>query len=130
MRPYRDDLLLIPNAIDLDSYPFKLRRGAASRLIWLRAFHEIYNPVLAVRVLSRLARELPEIHLTMIGPDKGDGSLQRARQEAESLGVSANVTFLGAVPKQQVPEKLADADIFLNTSNVDNTPVSVMEAMA
>jgi glycosyltransferase involved in cell wall biosynthesis len=29
-----------------------------------------------------------------------------------------------------VPAKLADADIFLNTSRVDNTPVSVLEAMA
>jgi glycosyltransferase involved in cell wall biosynthesis len=66
----------------------------------------------------------------MIGPDKGDGSLQRTRQEAESLGLSAHLTLAGSVPKQQVPEKLAEADIFLNTSGADNTPVSVMEAMA
>jgi glycosyltransferase involved in cell wall biosynthesis len=130
MRPYRQDVLLIPNAIDVESYPFRMRRGAARRLVWLRAFHEIYNPVLAVRVLARLADEFPEIELTMVGPDKGDGALQKARQEAQKLGVSAHITFTGTVPKQQVPEKLAAADIFLNTSNIDNTPVSVMEAMA
>jgi len=34
------------------------------------------------------------------------------------------------VRKEDVPEKLADADIFLNTARIDNTPVSVLEAMA
>ena len=34
------------------------------------------------------------------------------------------------VAKAEVPHALASADIFLNTSNVDNTPVSVIEAMA
>ena len=36
----------------------------------------------------------------------------------------------GGVSKNQVAEKLAAADIFLNTSRADNTPVSVIEAMA
>jgi glycosyltransferase involved in cell wall biosynthesis len=130
MKEYRDDLLLIPNALDTASYPFRLRSVAAPRLIWLRAFHDLYNPVLAVGVLARLKQDFPNIHLTMIGPDKGDGSLQKTRQEAESLGVSAHLTLAGSLPKQQVPEKLAEADIFLNTSGADNTPVSVMEAMA
>jgi glycosyltransferase involved in cell wall biosynthesis len=34
------------------------------------------------------------------------------------------------VPKTQVPTVLNSGDIFLNTANVDNTPVSVIEAMA
>jgi glycosyltransferase involved in cell wall biosynthesis len=34
------------------------------------------------------------------------------------------------VAKLEVPERLAAADIFLNTTDVDNTPVSVIEAMA
>jgi len=34
------------------------------------------------------------------------------------------------VPKRDVPTWLNRADLFLNTTNVDNTPVSVQEAMA
>ena len=66
----------------------------------------------------------------MIGPDKGDGSLARTRAEAHRLGVSSRIEFPGAVGKARVPAALAEADIFLNTTNVDNAPVSVMEAMA
>ena len=130
MQPYRNDIQVLPNGISISSYPHQLRRQGALRLIWLRAFHEIYNPVMAVHVLALLKQECPDIHLTMIGPDKGDGSLQKTRQEAERLCVIDNLTLLGSVRKEDVPGKLADGDIFLNTARIDNTPVSVLEAMA
>jgi glycosyltransferase involved in cell wall biosynthesis len=40
------------------------------------------------------------------------------------------VHLAGPVSKKLVPGWLQRGDIFLNTSTVDNTPVSVMEAMA
>lgn len=129
MRPYRDDLHLIPNALDLDAYEFRPRERPAPRLVWLRAFHEIYNPAMAVEVVARLAGDFPDVHLTMVGPDKGDGSLQRTKARARQLGVAGRVTFAGAVTKVEVPAWLQRGDIFLNTTNVDNTPVSVIEAM-
>lgn len=120
----------IPNPIDVDQCPFRLRDSPSPALVWLRSFHRIYNPSLAVRVVGLLAKELPEIALTMIGFDKGDGSLDEARELAATLGVERNVRFQTAVPKRDVPTWLNRADLFLNTTNVDNTPVSVQEAMA
>jgi glycosyltransferase involved in cell wall biosynthesis len=67
----------------------------------------------------------------MVGPDKGDGSLEAARRLAADLGVADHVEFRAAVAKRDVPNVLASAgDIFLNTADIDNTPVSVLEAMA
>ena len=130
MRYLRPDLILLPNGLEVARYPFRERRPPLRHLIWLRAFHEIYNPELAVRLLSRIREKHKDVRLTMIGPDKGDGSLQKTRQTAARLGVEAVVDFMGAVPKQDVPGLLAQGDIFLNTTNYDNTPVSVLEAMA
>ena len=65
----------------------------------------------------------------MVGPDK-DGSQAKVEAAAEALGVTGNLVLSGVVPKSDVPQYLAAADIFLNTSNFDNTPVSVIEAMA
>jgi glycosyltransferase involved in cell wall biosynthesis len=130
MRVYRDDLTLLPNALDLAAYQFHHREQAQPRLMWLRAFHSIYNPAMALHVVANLAREFPHIQLTMVGPDKGDGSLPSFQQTAERLGVTDRVALRGAVPKAQVPETLSAGDIFLNTTNFDNTPVSVIEAMA
>lgn len=130
MRPYRNDLLLLPNALHLVNYPFRRRERPAPKLIWVRAFHQIYNPALAPQIIALLAPEFPDIELHMLGSDKGDGSLQQTQQAARDGQVAERIHFPGAVPKAELPAWLARADIFLNTTNVDNTPVSVLEALA
>jgi len=128
-RRFRPDIRVLPNAIDLRAYPFRIREQARPRLVWLRSFHQIYNPVMAIEVLERVRRRHREANLAMYGPDK-DGTLALCRKRAAELGVADAVRFAGVVPKEQVGRALAEADIFLNTTNVDNTPVSVIEAMA
>lgn len=130
MEAYRPGIRVIPNAIELGSCPFRQRGPAGLSLVWLRAFHKIYNPVMAVRAVGLLRPQHPDIRLIMVGPDQQDGSLDRARAETARLGLHENISFPGPVPKAQVPLVLNRADIFLNTSNFDNTPVSVIEAMA
>ncbi len=126
---WRRDIQVIPNAIELERYPFRLRARARARMVWLRSFHEIYNPEMAVEVLRRVRVEQPEARLVMYGADK-DGSLERVRAAARRLGVGEALELRGAIPKEAVGEALAEADVFLNTANIDNTPVSVLEAMA
>jgi glycosyltransferase involved in cell wall biosynthesis len=129
MKPYRYGLRLLPNPLELSAYRFRQREHVGPRLLWLRAFHKIYNPALAPKVVAQL-RDFPGIELLMAGPDKGDGSLEQARQTARDLGVADRVQFHGSVPKSEVPQWLEQGDIFLNTTGVDNTPVTVLEAMA
>ena len=130
MSGYCDKLRLIPNPITLAAYPVRMPGPARPRLVWLRAFHRIYNPAMAVEAVKFLIREFPEIHLTMIGPDKNDGTLAAVRGLVRRLSLEEHVEIAGPVAKSEVPARLAEADIFLNTTNVDNTPVSVLEAMA
>jgi len=90
----------------------------------------MYNPSLGPEALARLIRDFPDAALTMVGPDKGDGSLEDVLAAAARLGVADRLRVVRGVPRDQVGAFLAEADVFLNTTNVDNTPVSVMEAMA
>lgn len=129
-RNIRSDLLLIPNPIEIGHYAFRLRSRPVPKLIWLRAFHEIYNPILALLVLDLLRRAFPDVTLTMIGPDKGDGSLQKTQAIVGRFDLQKNIHIVPGVSKNKVPDSLSQADIFINTTNVDNTPVSVIEAMA
>jgi glycosyltransferase involved in cell wall biosynthesis len=118
------------NPINLADYKFRLRENPEPELIWLRSFCEIYNPVLAPKALLELIPTQPRAHLTMAGPDKGDGSLQKTRAFLHEHNLERRVTIYGSIEKKDVPATLQKADIFLNTSNVDNAPVSVLEAMA
>lgn len=130
MAQWRSDLRLIPNPLHLDSYDYRPRAAVSPNLIWLRAFHGIYNPTLAPRVLAILLEDFPEARLTMIGPDKQDGSLEATIETARRLGVESRIEITGKVPKSEISRHLNRGDIFLNTTDVDNAPVSVIEAMA
>jgi glycosyltransferase involved in cell wall biosynthesis len=130
MLRYRPDLLLIPNAIEVARYPFRARTRPLPKLVWVRAFHEMYDPALAIRALGILRERVPDATLEMVGPDKHDGSLERARAAAAGLRLDGAVAFRNAVPKSDVPSCIDRGDIFLNTTTIDNTPVTVLEAMA
>lgn len=127
---YSIDILYIPNPINLNDYLYRIRTKIMPKLIWLRTFHNIYNPQLAVKMISELKRTWLDISLVMVGLDKGDGSLQKTQELIIKHNLERNVTLMGPVSKQDVPQTLQIGDIFINTTNVDNTPISVIEAMA
>ena len=66
----------------------------------------------------------------MIGPDRGDGSLEETLRLAAELGVEARLHLPGAVFRPQLARQLANGDIFLNTTAYESFGVSVMEAAA
>jgi glycosyltransferase involved in cell wall biosynthesis len=125
---YCDDIEIIPNAIELRTEKVVPRTMVKPNLVWLRAFHTIYNPKLAVDVVAELARTRPDISLAMIGPDRGDGSLAATRAYAAERGQADRIRFVPGIPHVDVPHVLDAADIFLNTTDIDNTPVSILEA--
>ncbi|MFV8226672.1 glycosyltransferase family 4 protein [Christiangramia aquimixticola] len=117
----------IPNSIELKDYSFKLRKKVKPRLLWVRSFAEVYNPTLALNCLKILLQTYPNAELCMVGPEK-DGSLEKMKELAKES--SLPVKFTGKFSKDEWRSLSRDYDIFLNTTNVDNTPVSVIEAMA
>ncbi|MES2812694.1 MAG: glycosyltransferase family 4 protein [Bacteroidota bacterium] len=121
------NLSCIPNVLQMEGYPFKERARLQPKLLWVRAFAAIYNPKMAIEVLLTIKQKYPEAELCMVGPDK-DGSLEETKKYAQSLNLA--MTFTGGLTKEEWISLSEEYDIFINTTHFDNTPVSVMEAMA
>lgn len=122
------DIRVIPNVLELQNYTFKLRTETAPKLLWMRSFHPIYNPQMALRVLAEIVKSRSEATLVMAGVDKGlEGEM---KEMAASLGIEARVRFPGFLSPDEKAKEFAEADIFINTNLVDNMPVSVVEACA
>ncbi len=121
--------MLIPNAIDINTYIFKSRDLSKIKLLWVRAFDKIYNPLMAVEVLKKIKEQFPLSTLRMVGPDK-DGSMEIVKSYVAAHQLNDSVEITGFLSKQEWIEKSEDCSFFINTSNIDNTPVSVIEAMA
>lgn len=122
-----DNLVYIPNTLTIAKYPFHKKNYDQSRLLWVRSFSEIYNPTLAIQVLVELQQRGYDASLCMVGPDT-DGSLSQVKALAKQLKVS--VKFTGKLTKSEWNQLSKEYNIFINTTNFDNMPVSVIEAMA
>ena len=122
-----DNLIHIPNTIEIENYTFQERKKATPNLLWVRSFAKIYNPLMAVEVFSLIKKKYPEATLCMVGPEK-DGSLLEAKQKAKELKL--DVIFTGKLSKLEWISKSQEFDIFINTTHFDNMPLSVIEAMS
>lgn len=121
--------VLIPNNIEIDKYHYKKREIIKPNILFVRSFAKIYNPIMAIYVLEGLRKVFKEAKLCMVGPDK-DGSLIVVKKKVKELNLEDYVEFTGVLNKLEWHKKSKDFDIFINTTNVDNTPVSLIEAMA
>lgn len=121
--------VFIPNIIEIENYNFLERGFSYPRLLYVRAFASIYNPEMAIKVLSKVKKEYPKATLCMVGPEK-DYSFESCKALTKELGLENSVEFTGMLSKKEWHKKAEDYNIFINTTNIDNAPVSVMEAMA
>ena len=121
------NITYIPNTLEIKNYPFQLRESITPKLLWVRSFSEIYNPLLALEIVEILKKKGIDTSLCMVGPDK-DGSMQHCKNIAAELKLP--ISFTGMLQKEEWINLSKDYDIFINTTNSDNMPVSVMEAMA
>ncbi|OUR93389.1 glycosyl transferase family 1 [Flavobacteriales bacterium 34_180_T64] len=121
------NLVYIPNTIVIDNYTIAPKSFDTIKLLWVRSFAKIYNPTMAIIVLKTLIDKGYTAELCMVGPDS-DGTLQDVIEFANELKVP--VTITGKLPKSEWIALAKNYNIFINTTNFDNMPVSVIEAMA
>lgn len=121
------NLTYIPNTLEIENYPFTLRKNIKAKLLWVRSFSGIYNPLLALQIVELLKEDGVEVSLCMVGPEK-DGAQERCKKVAKELNLP--IKFTGMLAKKEWIALSKEYDLFINTTNFDNMPVSVMEAMA
>jgi glycosyltransferase involved in cell wall biosynthesis len=90
----------------------------------------IKRPDIAVDVLAVAHSLNRETHLIVVGPDE-DALVQRLQTQARGLGCGKNLHFLGLLKKDAVISALAETDLLLMPSEVqENFGMAALEAMA
>jgi glycosyltransferase involved in cell wall biosynthesis len=125
---YARPVTVIPNTVRLEDYEYRERADLRPRLLWMRAFSDIYRPCLAIETLARLRTAVPDATLTMAG--QPGPLLEPARALARRLGVADGVEFPGFLTPAAKRRAFREHDVFLVTTRVENAPVSVVEAAA
>jgi L-malate glycosyltransferase len=117
---------IIPNIVDVETFRYRGRERFHPRILSTRNFEPLYNLPCTLRAFRLVQDRYPDAQLTLVGSGSQEAAL---RHLAGELGLD-HVTFAGRVRPEEIWRYYAEADIYLQTPDIDNMPSSVLEAFA
>lgn len=126
---YQIETQVIPNIVDLSMFHYKPPNFEREplHLVITRNLESIYDNATAIRAFAQFYENNLNSRLTVAGNGIEE---QELKQLTAELGVSGQVNFVGRQSREQIALLYQSADILLNTSLIDNTPNSIIEALA
>lgn len=116
----------VANTVDVARFRFRERSLLKPVLLSNRNLERHYNVECTLRAFELIQQRVPGARLIVAG----DGRERRTLRERAAALAPGKVDFLGAVAPENMPALYDRADIFVNASDVDNQPLSIIEAFA
>jgi glycosyltransferase involved in cell wall biosynthesis len=113
---------------NLETERFHFRERPPLRPIFLanRNLETRYNVACVLRAFALIQERVPSAQLIVVGDGK-----ERLELEALARALSLHhVDFRGRIAPEKMPDVYGEADIYLNASEVDSQPVSILETFA
>lgn len=117
---------IISNIVDVDRFRFRRRECLQPRILSTRNFETLYNLPCTLRAFRLVQDRFPHATLTLVGGGTQEAAIRALAAELRL----AHVTFVGRVAPEEIWRYYAEADIYLQTPDIDNMPTSVLEAYA
>lgn len=125
----RRPLKIVSNGLDLETFHGEPRQLAGEEIRYLHAGRISFekNVDILLWAFSRIRQEQPRARLDIVG----DGpALSSLRVEAERLGISGSVNFMGFVSREELARLYPRYDCFLTASTMETQGLVVLEALA
>lgn len=116
----------VANTVDLARFRFRERRSLRPVLLSNRNLERHYNVECTLRAFALIQEKAPHAQLIVAG----DGGERHALRTLAATLAPGKIEFVGAVAPEDMPALYDRADIFVNASDVDNQPLSIIEAFA
>jgi len=117
---------VVNNIVQCEHFSYRRRDAVRPILLSMRNLERHYRIDLVIKAFALVTQHYPGAILTICGYGSEERSLLAL---ASSLGLSG-IRFVGRVEQEQVPDLYDASDIMINASEVDNQPVSILEAFA
>lgn len=114
----------IYNISDFSQFKSRSREQVQPRIIVARNLEALYDVATSVRAFAQVQQKIPEATLVVVGEGSEEKCLRKLVDELKLTGV----TFTGRVERDRIATLFDEADIFLNSSVIDNMPVAIIEA--
>jgi len=120
------DAAIVPNVVDGARFAYRERDPLRPRILSTRNLTYPYNVACTLRAFRLIQDARPDATLTIVG---AGGEERPLRQLAADLGLTG-VEFAGRVDPDSIHRCYAEHDIYLQSPDIDNMPLSVLEAFA
>lgn len=117
---------IIPNMITLSQFSFRKRSPLRPVLLSVRNLEPLYRIENTLAAFALIKQRQPGATLIVAGYGSLEASLKAMVLEDGLQGI----TFVGRTEPTEIAALYNQADIFINSSVVDNQPVSILEAFA
>ena len=117
----------IRNLVDTSRFRYRERVPLRPRLLSTRNLEPYYRVDVTLQAFALLKARYADATLTIAGYGSEEEKLRRM---AASLAGGSDIRFVGKADRSAMPGLYDEHDVFVNSSVVDNQPVSVLEALA
>ncbi len=125
---YDINSIVIENVLKLSDYQFTEKKKFEPNILWMRAFSDIYHPIMAIKVFAEVLKKMPTAKMIMAGKDLGN--LAEVKLLAQELKVDEHISFPGYVQTENKNRLANEVDVYICTNKIDNAPVTFIEMMA
>ncbi len=127
---HQHKIIFLPFGVDVNRFsPVEKSRGQnhGFNVLTVGWINPIKNQKLLIDAVAKARKQIPTIHLTIVG----EGILENElKNYVHSLNLDGNVSFTGRVAWSQLPEIYQNADVFSLTSLHEGQSLVVIEAAA
>lgn len=116
----------IPNVIETSQFSDSASKPEGLVFLSNRNLEPLYNVECTIRAFAFIQKRFHEAALVLAGSGSESAHL---KDVAQKLNLS-NVAFCGSVSQTEMAKLFQGADFYLNSSNIDNLPNSIIEAFA
>lgn len=116
----------VANIIDQNRFKFHERKPLLPIFLSNRNLYPLYNVACILRAFGKIQQRFPDARLIIAGDGRQRPALEALAQELKLQ----NVEFRGRVAPGRMNELYDEAHVYLNSSNIDNMPGSILESFA
>ena len=116
----------IYNLIDTSRFRFRERSPLRPVFLSNRNLESHYGVDRVLRAFAIIQEKIPEASLTVTGDGSQNSALKALAHELKLQ----NTQFVGQIAPERIADIYDAADIFLNGSEIDNQPLSILEAFS
>ena len=123
-----DNYVVLPNVVNLDMFHISERGNNPCKIIHISCFEDKSKNISGLLESLKMIEEKGiDFQCTLIGEGM---DLELMKEKAQNLQLINKVSFTGLMEGQKLADELSSGDFLVLSSNYENMPVVILEALA